>query len=349
MFEFSKAKIRPKAFMLPAMVSAPFGQFSRIFPTPKSSPIGIDITDSTIKLAQLSQEEKEIRLIAAESCHLPEQITPFSSSWQRWAIDSISKLIANGTFKGKDVVAVLPPAEVYINHIKDASLYKTIAKASSIDTKIQKTVIGKVKQNLPFPPDRAIIKCIPAENDNLMITVTDRTKIDRHLAIYENAGLSIKSIAVWPNAMTNAYIRFFGRRKADIPIVVMLVCIEPEYTNVVICRHKNLLFARTISIGSNHLEREDLLDKLTFELTACRRHLASVNPAAQIERLIFLSSRSADPHITQRFTTIAKQLELPAQLGDCLAAVTIEDPINLGIDRRDCNDSWAIAFGLSLF
>jgi hypothetical protein len=39
---------------------------------------------------------------------------------------------------------------------------------------------------------------------------------------------------------------------------------------------------------------------------------------------------------------------MPAQIGNCLAAVEIEDSRHSGMDRRDCQVNWATAFGLSL-
>jgi hypothetical protein len=78
----------------------------------------------------------------------------------------------------------------------------------------------------------------------------------------------------------------------------------------------------------------------------------------QIERLIFLSSRTEDRDICE---TIAKKLEMPAQVGDCLAAAEAADPYRLSredktfreqpgipIDRRNNQVNWSIAFGLSL-
>jgi hypothetical protein len=141
----------------------------------------------------------------------------------------------------------------------------------------------------------------------------------------------------------------------------MLVGIEENYTNVVICRHKNLLFARSLSIGLSQLNTKKSSNKLLLDLTECRRQFASMNPRGQIERLIFLSSQtSVDKEMC---VTIAKQLEIPAQVGDCLAAVEITEPSILGgkiksndntestatkIDRRNCAINWATAFGLSL-
>jgi len=228
------------------------------------------------------------------------------------------------------------------------------------ESKLEDVIFSKIKQRLPFEPiqENTLMKYIAMEDNNVLVMATERRIIDRHLAIYEKAGLAIKSIGVWPVALANCYTRFFGRRKSDLEVIVMLVCIEANSTNVVICRHKNLLFARSISTGLNQLGNKKAVNTLVLELTACRRHFASMHPRAQIERLIFLSGQNVDKDMC---VTIAKQLEIPAQMGDCLAAVEISDAHRLSgdckrdkgslgtpIDRRNCQVNWAIAFGLSL-
>jgi Tfp pilus assembly PilM family ATPase len=222
------------------------------------------------------------------------------------------------------------------------------------DGKLEDAVFSKIKQKLPFEPvkESTMIKYIPTEEDNVMVMATERKIIDRHLAIYEQANLQIKSIGVWPMAMANCYASFFGRRKSDMETVVMLLDIEPNCANVVISRHKNLLFARSISIGAKHLSDEKTATRLMLELTACRRQFSTMLPNAQIERLIFLSGRAVDKDVC---VAIAKQLEMPAQIGDCLTAVEMDglyqsrQAVSAGlIDRRDCRINWATAFGLSL-
>jgi hypothetical protein len=138
----------------------------------------------------------------------------------------------------------------------------------------------------------------------------------------------------------------------------MLICIEADCTNIVICRHKNLLLARSVPIGVEQLGDEQAVTRLVMELTACKRQFSLMYRDAQIERLIFLSGPSVDKDVC---ATIAKQLEMPAQMGDCLAAVEIAESCRLGrdrerdekhvgdpIDRRDCHVNWAAAFGLCL-
>jgi Tfp pilus assembly PilM family ATPase len=158
--------------------------------------------------------------------------------------------------------------------------------------------------------------------------------------------------------MTNSYARFFGRRKSDAEAIVTLLDIDTNCTNVVICRHKNPLFACSIPVGAKQLgmapnrgERHlgvpanVMIAKLVLELAICRRRFGSMYETAQVERLIFLSSHTVDGGIC---TAIAKQLGMPAQIGDCLAAVKIANLYGLGVDRRHCKVNWATAFGLSL-
>jgi hypothetical protein len=114
----------------------------------------------------------------------------------------------------------------------------------------------------------------------------------------------------------------------------------------VISRHKNPLYACSIPVGAKLLkDDEKLTGRLVMELTACRREFLSLYKGVQVERLIFLSGLAVDPDV---YRTIAKQLEIQAQMGDCMAAIQMTDPDRLGLDRRNATVGWALAFGLSL-
>jgi len=307
----------------------------------RAYPIGIDLGEDFLKVAQLADDSRGIKLIAGGSEQRPAQVEPGSPQWQRWAIQSLSRLTGNGRFRRREVIAAMPPSDVFVD--------QTTVSGGSGD-KVKQRVFARIKQKLPFEPDEAVIKYIESEGNSVVVAASERAKIDRHLAIYENANLRIKSIAIWPVALTNAYTRFFGRRKTDIEAVVMLVDIERKHTNVVICRHKNLLFARSISIGVKQpagleVDNEQVVARLVMELDACRRQFSLMHRKAHIERLIFISGQSTDGALC---AAIARQLTIPAQMGDCLAAVQMGDSGGSGIDRRGCPFSWATVFGLSL-
>ncbi len=310
----------------------------------KSAPIGVDMGGDALTMAQLVNNGQGINLIAGGHENRPANVKPGSVDWQRWAIETIRQASSRGQFRGRDVIAAIPPAELFIDHIKMPKIDSKGETKEAKDT-VDNAVIAKIKQKLPFESGNAMIKYIPAEEDNALVIAAERKIIDRHLAIYERAGLAIKSMGVWPIAMARSYTKFFGRRQADIEAVVCLLDVESNCTNVVICRHENLLLARSIPMGANQLDGEDMIARLVLELNACKRHFASMYRKAQIERLVFLSGRAVDKDVC---VTIAKQLEMPAQMGDCLAAVQVTDPSESGVDRRNCQVHWAVAFGLSL-
>ncbi len=313
-------------------------------------PIGVDAGYETVRLAQLGNNGKGLTLMAGNYKDRPANVNPNSSDWQKWVIETMRLLTTYGDFRGREVIAAMPTDEVFIDHIKRPKVE---------DGKLQETIFSKIKQKLPFESlrENTMMQYILMEEDNVMVLATERRKVERHLAVYEQAGLSIKSIGVWPIAMTNSYVRFFGRRQSDAKAVVMLLCIEADCTNVVVCRHSNLLLARSIPVGFRRLDDEQAVTRLVMELTACKRQFSLMYRNSHIERLLFLSGRATDKDI---FAMIAKQLEMPAQVGDCLAAVEIAKSCRLGaaeadrretpavIDRRDPRVNWAVAFGLSL-
>jgi Tfp pilus assembly PilM family ATPase len=335
--------LREKCFQLGEIDMLSFLQ-KRVYP------IGADLGDDVIKVVQLGNNGKGISVIAGGSQDRPQDVIPGSSNWQRWAIEAIRGLTANGTFRGRDVIAVMPANKVFIDHIRKPRIIVNSQNArrkaaAEPDDKLRDVIFSKIKQKLPFEHSDAMMKYIPAEENNVVAIASERKEIDRHLAIYEKANLMIKSIGIWPIALINCYTTFFGRRKSDTEAVVMLLEMNAGCTNVVICRYKNLLFARSIPIGTSQLESDEGIGRLVLELTACRRQFSSMQRKAQMQRIIFLSSEAA---ITNICASIAKQMEMPAQIGNCLAAVEIENSCRPGIDRRDCQVNWTTAVGLSL-
>jgi Tfp pilus assembly PilM family ATPase len=335
MFEFLNTLTCPKTALLQR-----FGS---------TKPLGVDIGYESVKVAQLAENGRGLSLVGCQSRQKPADIEGGSSTWQRWAIDALRELTREGRFRGREVVAALPANEVHIEHLKmsRAKELEQDAKKGCLcpDEKFQEAVFSRLKQKLTISPDKMIIKYVAGENDNVVVIVVEREKIDRHLAIYEKSELSIRSIAVWPTALISAYTGFFGRRKTDAAAVVMLLDIEPSMTKVVICRHRNLLFARSIPMGIRLGVSEEEMTRLVLELTACKRHFASTNKNGQIERLIFLSGEATEKEVCAK---IARQLEMPAQMGDCVAAVDGSSAAGTEINKERLDVNWATAFGLSL-
>lgn len=307
----------------------------------KIFPIGVDMGSETLKMAQLVHEKDGLRVIAGTKDDLPPDVKLGTSQWQHWVIKTIRQMVSQGTFKGRKVVTALPVDEVFIDQIKVPRMP---------EDKLKDAVLGKIASRLPFESKDALVQYVvtnAAAETDVLVMATERTKVDRHLAIYEKAGLQVQAIGVWPLSMVAGYTNFFGRRKSDMEVTVMLLEVGANFTKVAICRHKHLLFARLVSIGIKQLANEEVVNRLVLELTSCARYFEGATKGAHIDRLIFLTGQATDKNLCGNIVQLAQHLHVPAQIGDVLAAVEMEQP-GKNFERRGSQVNWTSSFGLSL-
>lgn len=313
----------------------------------KFFPTGVDLGSGHIKMAQLGFDGEKIFLNAAACERRPDEITPGTGDWQRWVAKTVKKMNASKPFKGKAVTTAMPCNDVFIDQIRISRSH-----GNSLD----EAALEKVSGKLPFDPQGALIKCVVTENianmDDLdvVVMVAERENVNRNLAIYENAGLQIKSISVWPMAITNSYATFFGRRDADSDVTVLLLEVGANHSNVVISRKSDLLFARAIAVGSKNLDEnpQEVTDKLVGEAISCCRYFETVSGGSHVQRLIFLARQDTDPRLCQGIADFAQRMQVPAQIGDVFAAVEPGRKKELEIDEHLLHVDWSTAFGLSL-
>lgn len=295
-------------------------------------------------MAQLSRKDNGVSLCAIDSIPVPDDISIGSAEWQKWTIKTIKKIHRESDFKGKTVHTSLPSSDIYIDQLK-------IQKSQE---DIESAIFEKIKPKVNFTREDAVIKYVLSKNENtngkqdVMVIAAEKMKIDHHLAIYEQSGLEVKTLSLWPFALTSAYVNFFGRRTSDLDLVVLIVDICPENTNVVIAKHSELIFARTISVGSNQLGAGEEVETFASELNGCVQYYETICDGSNIQKLLLTSGSSIDASICEKVADIAKQMHIPAQVGDVLAAVNISDDIKQQIKNSGRLTGWAPAFGLSL-
>ena len=308
-------------------------------------PVGVELGRNELKMAQLGLSKGDVYLHSAVIDSVPEDVEFGSTTWQRWAVNSVKEMVANGRFFGKEVMAAIPGGDIFIEQFKLSG-----SETGKIDKEIHEKMAGK----LPFDLSDAIIKYVSSTDVNgkgeaeVIVMAAQRCNVDRHLAIYENAGLVVKGIGVWPMAMTNCYVRFFGRRDSDAKTISMLMTVDQDCSNIVICKHTEILFARTIPIGIVHFSRMEMITRLMSEIDACCRYFESIYSGKHVERLVFFSGRSVNECVCEKISELAQRIHVPAQIGDVLAAIDTEENENFEIDRRSSDVDWSLAFGFSL-
>ncbi|MBN2129550.1 MAG: pilus assembly protein PilM [Sedimentisphaerales bacterium] len=304
----------------------------------KKGLIGVDLSHETLTVAQLARRSQGTALLEGRRVARPPDVAPGSPQWQRWVIDAMGRARRHSGFSGKDVIAALPASDVFIDHIECPR---------TSEGNIEEAIFAKIKSKVPFSRVRkdVAIKYIPTEQDHLMVFVTEHAVVDRHLAIYEHAGLRIKTIGMWPLALATCCAMFFSRRRDEHDAVVMLVDIQRECTNLAVTRNRNPLFARSVRMGARQLNDESTVHRLGEALDAARREMSMLYKDVRPERLVFLTGEAFDKEVCR---SLARQLETRAQLGDCLESVEMGPDKRADLAGGGAEESWALAFGLSL-
>lgn len=311
----------------------------------KLFPVGIDLSSSALKAAQLGLDRKNLYLHSAEIANCPDDIKPGSSDWQRWALTAVKECFSKGKFGGKSIMASIPSEYVFVEQVK-------------VDTKascdVAKAALDKIAKKLPFAVTDAMAESVvtgvseDGSENEVLVMAAEKSTVSRQLAVYEKAGFIIKGITAWPLAMNNSFVKFFARRESDKKLIAMLIDVDASHSKVVICRQSEMLFARLIPIGLKQFALPDMVTKLVTETDACCRYLESLCSGQKVQRLVFFAGKGVDESICEKISRLAERMQVPAQIGDVLAAVDIGSGCDISVDRRRCRVDWSTAFGLSL-
>lgn len=313
----------------------------------KICPMGIDLGSGYLRIVQLGQNEQGLFLQSAALRTNPEDTVFRSPAWQHWAANNVRDLVRENDFRGKAVITAIPSDDLFIDPIR---------VPQSTLKQINEILPQKLQKRLPFPVENALFQHLVIDtgqkNGSDLVDVlaisANRENVNRHLAIFEKAGLEVAGISIWPAAMIQSYKRFFCRRKNEQDTTAILINVGTNHTNVVITRGTNLLFARVMSIGYVQLEQGQMVQRLFSEIDACMQYFCDSPAAAPIGRIVFLAGTGASRTLCDKLAGLAQKMQVSAQIGDVLSAVEINHSPECLIDRRNCKVDWATAFGLSL-
>ena len=304
----------------------------------KGTAIGIDTAGEGLHLVQLNGLEAGAQVLELAFHPRPEHIQSGTAAWQHWGVSALQAITKQGAFKSKAARGVISASQMIV---------ETVEKAKLKDAKFLDTMVQRIKPRIESEctKDTLVIKDLPIDHTYTLVMVTDKEWVNRYLATYEKAGLQIEALYTWPEALNRCYCRFFGRRETDRKATVMLLDVRRDYTHAVICRHDKIFFARRLSVGVEALTSHKMLDRLTIEIGTCRRDFEMLYSDVTLERLVFLSGASVPNEV---YMAIAQELEMPAQVGDCLNAVAQTKLVVKQKEFNQTSGSWASAFGVCL-
>jgi len=217
-------------------------------------PIGLDIGHGSIKMIQLLIDDGQMSVHAADEMRI--EVDPDSDEQARRSavISAIKRILAKGSFIGKDVVSCLPSGKLKITSVRlaeadpgaiERSLRKEAAQRFGLDTEedpMDYLVAGSVRQG-------------DEVKNELILFATDSETIKDHIGMLEEAGLRPVAIDPIPCALFRSFGRSL-RRQEDLERTVVFVDVGQRFTTVVFGHGREISLVKQIGIGGERFVQE---------------------------------------------------------------------------------------------
>ncbi len=217
-------------------------------------PIGLDIGRNAIKMIQLSINDGHIRVSAADKTRIDPDINGDEQQRSQFVISAVRQMLAEGNFRGKDVISCLPNDKLKITSLR---LVETEAE------EIEQVLRGEVAQRFGLNPDIDAVNYVVAGNvqqgdemkNELVLFVADNETIRSHIEMVEQMGLRPAAIDSVPCALFRSFERSL-RRQEDKEQTAVFVDVGSWFTTVVFGRGGQISFVKQIPIGGDKFNRQ---------------------------------------------------------------------------------------------
>ncbi|MCC6424719.1 MAG: pilus assembly protein PilM [Phycisphaerales bacterium] len=229
-----------------------FGLAKKFF-VPKANPIGVDFGSDALRLAQVRYEEGDYRLIAAASADVPSHVRNDPSAKLAFFVQTTRDLLAQGNFVGRQAVLSLPASMMFIQHLR-------MAKMDEQST--LKALPWEAQGKLPIDPSLALMRHIVAgevyadsePKQEIIFMAASREAVNQLLGAAGRAKLDVVGMNIEAKAVVDCFGHIY-RRKTDQEVTNCFVDIGCTATRVFVARGEQILLARSIPVGGDHLTR----------------------------------------------------------------------------------------------
>jgi type IV pilus assembly protein PilM len=213
------------------------------FKTRNIRPIGLDIGNSCIRMIQLSIQDGNIKVSAADSVRIGNEFKDEPNRMKEFLLSAIKDMLAKGRFYGREVVSCLPN-----DKLKITSFRVSETKGEEIEEALRK----EAEQRFGLDPDKDTIEHMIAG----AVQQGDMVKNELIMfAVLEQTGLRPIAIDMAPCALFRCYSRLL-RRQEDKEETIVFIDVGSRFTTVVFGRGKEISFIKQIPIGGDSFNRE---------------------------------------------------------------------------------------------
>jgi type IV pilus assembly protein PilM len=227
--------------------------FIKSFVAPGANPIGVDFGTDCLRMAQIQVIDGEPRIVAAASADVPTHVRNDPNARNSFFVETVRDLLSQGKFKGRQAVLALPAAQMYIQHLRIPRMD---------DEALRKALPWEARGKLPIDPSHAVLRHTVAgeiyqdsePKDEVILMAAAREFVNGLLAAAAKAKLDVIGMNVEPMAIVDCFSHIY-RRKPDHSAINCYVDIGYKSSRAFIAEGPKVLFARSIPIGGEQLNR----------------------------------------------------------------------------------------------
>jgi len=217
-------------------------------------PIGLDIGHNSVRMIQLSIDDEQISVIAADETHIDAGVNDDEQARRGFVVSAIKQMLANGGYQGRNVVSCLPSGKLRITSLR-------LAEAERYE--IEQALRREVTQRFGLDPDKDAMDYVVAGSvlqgdevkKELNLFATDNETIKSHIEMLEETELVPVAIDTIPCALFRSFERSL-RRQEDRERTSVFVDVGSRVTTVVFGRGGEISFVKQISIGGQNFTQE---------------------------------------------------------------------------------------------
>ena len=222
--------------------------------TRSQRPIGLDIGHNFIKMIQLGVNGGQISVLAAAKARVDSSINGDTEERRSFIVSAIRQMLADGNFRGRDVISFLPNDRLKITSVR-------LAEAET--GQFEQVLRREAAQRFGLDPDKDAINYVLAGNvrhgdrikNELILFAADNETIKGHIEMLEEARLRPVAIDTVPCALFRSFERSL-KRQEDRERTVVFVDVGSRFTTVVFGRGEEINFVKQIPIGGEKFNRE---------------------------------------------------------------------------------------------
>jgi type IV pilus assembly protein PilM len=217
-------------------------------------PIGLDIGNNSIKMLQLAANGGHFTVVAAREIPIDSAASTDEQARKRFAVSAIRRALAEGGFRGRNVVSCVPNDKLKITSVRLAE-----AGTDEVEEALRKEAV----QRFGLDPDNDAIDYMLAGDvrqgdemrNELILFAADNDRIKEQIELLEQAELKPVGLDALPCALFRSFERHLQRHE-DQNHSAVFIDVGCRFTTVVFGRGRQITFIKQIEMGGEQFNQE---------------------------------------------------------------------------------------------